>query len=250
MSGDKRLYVQAVVKIQELIASGDYPAGSRLPPERQLAEQFGVSRPTIREAIIALEAKGLVSVKTGSGVYVLERVQREIGLGAIVSPFELVEARALIEGEAAALAATFISDSQLVELKQAIDDMASDDEATSTVGDRRFHEVISEATQNRAFSNIINQLWDAQESLEHIRQAHQAVCMKDNTIRLSEHQAILDALIDRDTQTARQAMRNHFSRMLMALHQTNEERGISEVLKQVSQMKERFSFDRLANETK
>ena len=71
MKSEKRLYMKAVGSIQELIASGEYRPGSRLPPERELAEQFCMSRPTIREAIIALEAKGLVSVKTGSGVYIL-----------------------------------------------------------------------------------------------------------------------------------------------------------------------------------
>ena len=126
MGSDKRLYMKAVVQIQELIASGAYPPGSRLPPERQLAEQFEMSRPTIREAIIALEAKGMVSVKTGSGVYVLEQVRSSGGLGAVVSPFELVEARVLIEGEAAALAASMISDDELAEMKSALVDMADD----------------------------------------------------------------------------------------------------------------------------
>lgn len=248
MGSDQRLYMQAVVKIQELIASGEYPPGSRLPPERQLAEQFGMSRPTVREAIIALEAKGMVTVKTGSGVYVLEQVRSSSGLGTVVSPFELIEARVLIEGEAAALAAGMITDEELVELKNALEDMAGDTEA-STVADRKFHSVISAATQNRAFSSIIEELWDAQESLDHIRQAHQAVCMKDNQVRLDEHTAIYEALENRDSQAARVAMRSHFSRMLTALHETNEEREVQEVRQKVSEMRQRFSFERLLDES-
>ncbi|NND00399.1 MAG: FadR family transcriptional regulator, partial [Gammaproteobacteria bacterium] len=69
MSG-KRLYRQVVEKMSVLIDSGEYPIGSRLPPERELAERFSVSRPTIREAVIALEAKGRIAVKGGSGMYV------------------------------------------------------------------------------------------------------------------------------------------------------------------------------------
>lgn len=244
MGSDKRLYVQVVEKIQQLIDSGEYPVGSRLPAERQLAERFNVSRPTIREAVIALEAKGCVSVKVGSGVYVLEMKPSTSGLGNVVSPFELVEARVLIEGEAAALAAALISEERLEQLKQAIDEMARDG-AESTVADRRFHTVISDATQNIAFKTIIKQLWDAQESLDHIRHAHQAVCMQDDATRLAEHQAIYDALCARDVQGARTAMRNHFSRMLTALHQTDEERGISEVRQKAMAMRERFSFERL-----
>ena len=71
MSRGNRLYRDVADRMLALISSGTYPAGGRLPPERELAEQFSVSRPTIREAIIALEAKGLVRIKSGSGVYVL-----------------------------------------------------------------------------------------------------------------------------------------------------------------------------------
>jgi len=126
MANDKRLYTKAVAKIQEFIASGEYRAGSRLPPERELAEQFGVSRPTIREAIIALEAKGLVSVKTGSGVYVLEQKEDHGVLGSMFSAFEVIEARVFVEGEAAALAAEIISKEELEQIKLSVDLMAND----------------------------------------------------------------------------------------------------------------------------
>lgn len=246
MGSDKRLYVQVVEKIQKLIDSGVYSTGSRLPAERQLAEEFSVSRPTIREAVIALEAKGCVSVKVGSGVYVLDSSLSAAGLGSVVSPFELVEARALIEGESAALAAALISNEQLEILRVAIEDMAKDEEV-STVADRRFHTVISEATQNNAFIKIINQLWAAQEGLDHIRQAHSAVCMQDSAKRLEEHTAIYEALLKRDANASRIAMRNHFSRMLTALHETNEEREVQKLRQQVSEIRERFSFERLVD---
>ena len=249
MANGKRLYKKAVGKIQELIASGEYRAGSRLPPERELAEHFGVSRPTIREAIIALEAKGWVSVKTGSGVYVLEQGEDHAGLGSIFSAFELIEARVFIEGEVAALAAEIISEKELEEIRISIDQMASDPSPASSA-DRKFHGILSEATKNRALSSIIKQLWDAQENLEHIRQAHEAVCMKDDQLRIDEHVAIYKALKAGDSQGARLAMRRHFSRMLKALHETNEERAVREVRQKAFEMRERFSFDRLVSEAR
>ena len=249
-SNSKRLYRQVAEKMLDLIESGEYPAGSRLPAERELAERFEVSRPTIREAVIALEAKGRVSVKTGSGVYVLEPKVEIAGLGQSISPFELIEARVFIEGEAAAIAATFISDEQLIELKEALKEMAlenSDDDPSSTVADRKFHSVISEATNNRVLSLLITQLWDVQEKLDNIRLAHKAVCMKDTARRLAEHKAICDALEQKDPNAARLAMRNHFSRTLTALHETTEEAAVTEVQRQVSMMRERFSFERMVD---
>ena len=244
MKSEKRLYMKAVGNIQELIASGEYRPGSRLPPERELAEQFGMSRPTIREAIIALEAKGLVSVKTGSGVYILEQDEHASGLGYTVSAFELVEARVIIEGEAAALAAMMITKEELAGIKDAIDEMANEPGSSSTA-DQKFHLILSGATKNRVLSSMIKQLWDAQENLEHIHQAHQSVCMNDHQRRIDEHQAIYDALEQRNPDAARLAMRRHFSRMLNALHETSEERAVREVRQQASEMRERFSFERL-----
>lgn len=246
----KRLYRQVAEKMLILIESGEYPPGSRLPAERELAERFDVSRPTIREAIIALEAKGRVAVKTGSGVYVLEPKVEIEGLGQSVSPFELIESRVFIEGEAAALAAALITDAQLALLNQALQEMALEnrkDDPASTVADRKFHSVISEATNNKVLSLLIGQLWDVQEKLDNIRLAHQAVCMQDTQRRLAEHKAIYDALAKRDSSAARAAMRNHFSRTLTALHETTEQAAVTEVQRKVSQMRERFSLERMVD---
>lgn len=250
MNNGERLYRQVADKMILLIESGEYPTGSRLPAERELAEKFGVSRPTIREAVIALEAKGRVAVKTGSGVYVLEKIEKIEGLGQEVSPFELIETRVFIEGESAALAAALITDDQLVALKEALGEMAMDSPEGGTISseaDRKFHSIISEATNNRVFALMIRQLWDVQEKLDNIRVAHQAVCMQDMRQRLAEHTAIYNALENRDPNAARAAMRNHFSRTLTALHETTEEEAVKEVRRKVSQMRERFSFERMVD---
>src|SRR4051812_17650638 len=105
---NRRLYRQIADQIAGLIERGEYGTGERLPPERDLAKQLGVSRPSVREALIALEVEGYVEVRIGSGVYVLERraaPAKARMLSQDSGPFELIQARWLIEAECAALAA-------------------------------------------------------------------------------------------------------------------------------------------------
>src|SRR3989441_2240947 len=111
----RRLYRQIADQIRTLIRSGEFSAGSRLPPERDLARQLGVSRPSVREALIALEVEGYVEVRVGSGVYVLgpRPADRTDTLPADSGPFELIRARWLIESECAAMAARHATRTQV-----------------------------------------------------------------------------------------------------------------------------------------
>lgn len=242
-----RLYRQVVDQISQLIESGEYAVGSRLPAERELAERFAVSRPTVREAIIALEAIGRIGVKPGSGMYVTA-VGAVSGLGGNISPFEVLESRVMIEGEAAALAATMITAEQLEGLEKALDKMAQEN---SFVGlgpdcaDRQFHAIIAEATNNKMLQSVIQSLWDNQEGLDHIRNAHHSVCSPAPEVRLDEHRAIVDALAKHDAHAARAAMRKHFARGIDALHVATEEEAVAEVRRQLSQTRERFSSGRI-----
>lgn len=242
-----RLYSQVVEQISQLIESGEYAVGSRLPPERTLAERFNVSRPTVREAVIALEALGKIAVRSGSGMYVASSTVLS-GPAASISPFELMESRVLIEGEAAALAASLISSEQLESLADALEKMAREnavDGLGSDSADRKFHTIIAEATCNQMLKNLIEGLWDTQQSLDHIRKAHHSVCTPDPEVRLSEHRAIYDALVGRDAQGARVAMRKHFARAIEALHTATEEEAVAEVRRRLSRTRERFSSDRI-----
>ncbi len=246
MSGH-RLYRQVVEQISQLIESGEYAVGSRLPPERELAERFKVSRPTVREAVIALEAIGRIAVKTGSGMYVTASTTVPGPVGNI-SPFELLESRVLIEGEAAALAASLITPEQLQGLEKALEKMAQENTFVGLgqdCADRQFHTIIAEATSNKMLQRLIENLWDTQERLDHIRKAHSSVCTPDPEIRLHEHQAIVDALANHDAQGARVAMRRHFARGIEALHAQTEEEAVAEVRRQLSQTRERFSSNRM-----
>ena len=122
---DKRLYHSVADQIIKLINEGAFPMGSRLPGERELAERFDVSRVTIREAEIALQALGYLNIKTGSGVYVLDATEKQNGGLPKISAFELTEARSLFESEAAALAARQIDDDALQQLDELIARMSS-----------------------------------------------------------------------------------------------------------------------------
>ena len=246
-SSGQRLYQQVVEKMLVMLDSGEYPPGSRLPSERELCERFDVSRPTIREAIIALEVMGRVAVKTGSGVYILEQTRTLQGRQTI-SAFELTEARVLVEGEAAALAATMIDDRQIEALEAAYREMVEENkrgDLTSEVADRQFHGILSRATRNRVMMDIIENLWDIQGRSPEISHAHNAVCKKNGQRRLAEHKAILDAVSQRDAGAARTAMRRHFHRMIDALHDASEARAVEEVRRKVSETRKRFSLERL-----
>jgi len=248
MSNKERLYVTVFNEISSLIKGGDFPVGSRLPTERELAERFGVSRPTVREAIIALEAKEEVSVKAGSGVYVLGNHLVNDDFSREISAFELLEARVLLEGEAAALAARMINSEELEELQKALEKIKAEkvEDISSSGADRQFHSIIAQATHNRVIAKQISFLWDIQENLNHISKAHRSVCAhEDSSQRIAEHVAIYDAIAARDSGAARIAMRSHFSDLLEAMHDVSELQAVEAAKLKVSQMRKRFSVSEL-----
>jgi DNA-binding FadR family transcriptional regulator len=183
---DRRLFQDIADQIIALIEEGVFPPGSRLPGERELSERFGVSRVTIREAEIALQATGRVAIKTGSGVYVSadgattggERLPK-------VSAFELTEARSLFEAEAAALAAPIISADDLAKLDQLLQVMANDDAAEDDINaaDREFHTTIAAASGNGAIIHVIRTLWRLRTELPEVRATHASVCQHDGKTR-------------------------------------------------------------------
>ncbi|MGB5492826.1 MAG: FadR/GntR family transcriptional regulator [Woeseiaceae bacterium] len=251
MARNQRLYRSVMKKLQHLIDAGEYPPGGRLPPERELAERFEVSRPTVREAIIALEATNRVEVKTGSGVYVLAPSSSINGIDVSISAFELTEARALIEGEAAALAATMITDEQLIELEKALHEMADEPEGSdqiSEVADQSFHHIISQATQNKMLSSVIDHLWYIRNNSPAVHKAYQSICSTDSKALVQEHQDIYDALARRDAAATRIAMHEHFARILNKLIVANENEQVEEARKRATESRRRFSLGHLVSE--
>lgn len=239
---DRRLFQDIADRIVDLIKEGAFPPGSRLPGERELSERFGVSRVTVREAEISLQAAGWIRIKTGSGVYVLGGPDDGSDRLPEVSAFELTEARALFEGEAAALAATTISDADLEKLDElltAMGDGTADEEAINRA-DGEFHLVIAGASGNQAIIYMIKSLWRLRVELPEVKASHASVCRQDSAARDAEHREILDALRRRDPNGARLAMRRHFNRLLESMLAATEERELQELRRRSAESRARF----------
>jgi DNA-binding FadR family transcriptional regulator len=211
---NRRLYRQIADQIAALIERGEYAPGARLPPERDLAKQLGVSRPSVREALIALEVEGYVEVRIGSGVYVQgprpARAAAE-GLPSDSGPFELIRARWLIEAECAALAAKHATRSQLRAMEDALEAMESHREQGGMPldDDREFHERIAEASGNSALLMVVRTLWEQRASPLFRQLEHHYDTPTLWAVALREHRAVLDAIARHDAPAARRAMRRH-----------------------------------------
>jgi DNA-binding FadR family transcriptional regulator len=248
MADTRRLYEQISQKLARDIAIGRYELGQRLPSERELAQAFAVSRPTVREAIIALELDGLVDVRTGSGVYVLNKKPPSGKAGATdIGPFELLEARRSIEGETCALAASRIDEGQLVELEVLIAEMFDENEhdvVKSEDADRRFHELIARATQNSGMIAAVQMLWDARARSPQNRSLSAKVRAKGVKPRIDEHTAIVDALRRRDPDAARAAMRDHLSRVIGALLEATEFEEMERARAHIAEQRRRYALSK------
>jgi len=213
----RRLYRQIADQLRSLIRGGEYQVGTRLPPERDLAVQLGVSRPSVREALIALEVEGLVEVRGGSGIHILARepaaTARQVEPNAF-GPFEIIRARQLIEGELAALAAQRMSPAQVDGLREALAEFSGDVQrgVLPIHGDRLFHLRIAEAADNGPLLRAVTELFDERNSplFEQLGQHFEAP--ETWRLALAEHQAVLDAIAAGDAAAAGAAMRLHLQR--------------------------------------
>ncbi len=234
----KRLYHSVAEQIVTMIDDGIFPPNSRLPGERELADQLNVSRVTVREAEIFLQAQGIIQVKTGSGAYVLDPSNYNGSLPN-VSAFELTEARTLFESEAAALAARDISDETLSLLEGYLQKMRGSDREAE-LADRDFHLTIASASGNAAVRYVVELLWRIRMESKPVRKVYDSVCIDDTQAREDEHRAVLDALSNRDPAAARIAMREHFRRLIESMLDVTEEQALEELRRKATESRERF----------
>jgi len=239
---EPRLYQSVAQQIRALIESGEYPPGSRLPGERDLAQRFNVSRVTIREAEIALEAQGWLAIRTGSGVYVLPRPVDGLDTLPKVTAFELTTARSVIEAEAAALAATHVTDEQITQLEKLIQTMSGDgpSEDPGEDADQRFHLAIARISGNTVIEFFVRLLWRMRNEVPEVKRVYAKVCKHDHDARADEHQAIVEALRRRDPARARVAMREHFHRLFEAMLEATETEALEELKQRTEQDRQRF----------
>lgn len=215
----ERLYEQIVHQIEQRIAAGDLKVGDQLPPEKELAEQFGVSRTAVREAIKALREKRLVEIRPGKGTFILngtpETMRHSLGLilkfGAANGDLHLVEVREILEPEIAALAATRITEENIQVMQQAVTAMetALEDVDVFVEADLDFHLALAEATQNPLIPILMDSIIDM------LREQRKRTGLVTGGLKRGQfhHKKILEAVIQRDPETSRKAMQLHLQQV-------------------------------------
>ncbi len=214
----RRLYRQIATQLSALIASGEFAVGQRLPSERELAAQLGVSRPSLREALIALELEGLVEVRVGAGIWVTAASGRDPETSVQhegEGPFELLRARWLLEGEIAAAAAREATDVDLASIRAALTEMERLQKKTEDFSafDRLFHVRIAASTRNGVLQAVVEDLWDRGRGAIWRLMEHHFQTPALQAASVNDHRVILQALVAHDPREARNAMRAHLKRV-------------------------------------
>jgi DNA-binding FadR family transcriptional regulator len=216
----QRLYRQIAEQVRQLMASGEFALGSRLPAERDLALQLGVSRPSVREALIALEVEGMIEVRTGSGIYVRQNTAAKSTASAAElddntpanwGPLEVMSARILVEAEVAALAAANAQKGDLKAIKSGLQQMkleAARDEVPRQ-GDEAFHEAIAQACGNSVLLDTVQRYWMARNGPLFERLGDYFEHPASWQTAIAEHQEVMHAIEARDSSAARKAMQKH-----------------------------------------
>jgi DNA-binding FadR family transcriptional regulator len=211
-----RLYRKIARQLSDLIRSGEFAPGQRLPAERDLARQLGVSRPSVREALIALEIEGKVEVRVGAGVFVSARpVDAPPDMDEGEGPFELLGARRVVEGETAAWAARDATAEEIAAIGATVEALAAaaaGDPRADAI-DRDFHLAIARATHNDSLAWVVRMLWDQGRGAvwRQMEKHFQTPALRSATIR--DHRAVSKAIEAHDAAAARTAMQRHLLRV-------------------------------------
>lgn len=223
----RRLYLQIADKLRVLMEQPDFARNGRLPPERELAERLGVSRPSVREALVALELEGRVEIRMGSGVYVCPPADadtdadsaaavppREAELGA--SLVDIMSARSVIEGAVAASVAPFAKARALKALRAIYEKMESEVRAGQVpdAADRAFHTTIAQMSGNEVLTRLVGSLFDERHSPLSTKLRGHFENESTWLAALREHRDILEALEAHDSVQAQAAMQRHMKASL------------------------------------
>ncbi|WP_310463109.1 FadR/GntR family transcriptional regulator [Sphaerotilus sp.] len=207
----RRLYRQIADQLRQHIQRGEFPVGSKLPTERDLAQKLGVSRPSVREALIALEVEGLIEVRMSAGIFVMARESVRRVETSAHGPLETIRARQVLESELAAAAAQAASPGLVDGLAAALRQMREDiDRGVMPIaGDREFHLGIAQASDNSVLLSVVTQLFDERYGALFKRFGTHFERERTWRAAVQEHQAVLDAIAARDPAAARVAMQTH-----------------------------------------
>lgn len=214
-----RRYLEIAQRLLVSITSGELTTGSRLPGDRELASQYGVSRTTAREAMLALELVGAVEIQHGNGVFVRpaagEALEGQGSTGLDALPRELIEARLHIEPMVAGLVASTISTDTTRMLRAELDEartICHDDDHLPRYLELsfRFHSLLATECENRLVRSFASDLINAE--LHPLWELINQQASRTRTVRMThvhEHSEILDALEHGDAQRAQSEMRRH-----------------------------------------
>ncbi len=224
-----RLYLRIAQKLADEIDAGRYRTGERLPPERDLAASLGVSRTTVREALLALEIMHHIEIRTGAGVYVLPEQQRDRGAGTTLigldesGPWEQLEARRAIEGQLAYLAAERATEAQLAELEDLIARSAAamEDIPRFDAAGAEFHATIARAAGNAIMESYVAHLWSLRGGPLWGRWYDQTRTIANRRRSVEDHRAILRAIARRRPDAAMTAMKAHLDVLAERFHALN-----------------------------
>jgi len=222
----QRPYQEVGEMLRNMITQKQVAVGERLPPERELAQQLNVTRTLVREALIMLELEGLIEVRRGAGIYVIN--DAPVARAAIPSasndagPFEMLQARQLLESNIAEFAALQATRDDIVKMRQALAleerELAQATVDQSEDGDRNFHLAIAEATHNSMLVELFKQSWQWREDNVMWSQLHRHLVDSDYRKQwLEDHKKILAALIKKDARAAKQAMWQHLENVKQRL---------------------------------
>lgn len=212
-----RVFERVAEQIEKRILDGELHSGDRLPTERDLAEQFQVSRTAVREAMKMLAQKGLVDMRPGRGTIVIDGAREamensisllmKMNLREVGGSDNLVEVRSILETEIAALAAARATEKEIVAMREAIwkMDEALENADAFIAADNAFHEALAQATQNALIlmllNSIVNLLSEQRKQIFEVKGGPQRGQI--------HHRRILESIIRRDPEEARAAMRSH-----------------------------------------
>ncbi|MFC3705196.1 FadR/GntR family transcriptional regulator [Devosia honganensis] len=210
---NRKLYIQIADQIRDQILGGAMAPGRQLPSERDLALGLGVSRPTVREALIALEVAGLVEVRVGVGAFVRQREAAGDALPEMsASPLEIMAVRRLLEPEAAALASRHVSPEGTARLAETLRRMRAETAAGqwSSESDRTLHMTLAESSGNAVLREMLDGLWASRRGAVDTRfHQHLADIGAVRAHILNDHEAIVAAIVSGNDDEARSAMARH-----------------------------------------
>lgn len=211
-------------QIIDLVVTGEFKPGDRLPAERELAQRYGVARGSVRQAVLALELDGVLDIRMSSGIYIAEQgVKQAYRRPAMrtggMPPLDVLQARRAVEGETAALAAGHAGAEDIALVRAAFEELSEHESRYDLrhPADRKFHAAIAVASGNKALAMIVQDLWEMQRGKLYMRMEDHfaSVGMRDNAV--ADHEKILNCIEAGDSYRARAAMHQHLDRLYMNL---------------------------------